>query len=198
MPSGTNATPNWRQHRRLRTMAGDRLVLATVPAEHRLEPVVSETLCEGGHGLGTGRHLSRVFCARRSDTPTHPTARARKEPKGSTPKAGSCQTAKDDGGKPGVRFLARSKRGTRFRTASLLGGTKQRRRRFWTPLVGRDQGRRRCWWRSPDVRTLAQNSRSVPTPGFRDDRPRSFPAFLPAFRKSQFSALSDKPKPMGM
>ncbi len=47
------------------------------------------------------------------------------------PQAGSCQTAKDDGGKPGVRFLARSKRGTRFRTASLLGGTKQRRRRFW-------------------------------------------------------------------
>ena len=68
------------------------------------------------------------------------------------PQAGSCQTAKDDGGKPGVRFLARSKRGTRFRTASLLGGTKQRRRRFWTPLVGRDQGRRRCWWRSPDDR----------------------------------------------
>jgi hypothetical protein len=54
-------------------------------------------------------------CARRSDTPTHATARARKEPTGSTPKAGSCQTAKDDGGKPGVRFLARSKRGTRFR-----------------------------------------------------------------------------------
>ena len=53
--------------------------------------------------------------ARRSDTPTHTTARARKEPTGSTPKAGSCQTAKDDGGKPGVRFLARSKRGTRFR-----------------------------------------------------------------------------------
>ena len=47
------------------------------------------------------------------------------------PQAGSCQTAKDDGGKPGVRFLARSKRGTRFRTASLLGGTKQRSRRFW-------------------------------------------------------------------
>ncbi len=40
--------------------------------------------------------------------------------------AGSCPRAKDDSGKPGARFFARSKRGTRFRTASLLGGTKQR------------------------------------------------------------------------
>jgi len=46
------------------------------------------------------------------------------------PQADSAQTTKDDGGKPGVRFLARSKRGTRFRTAPLLSGTKQRRRRF--------------------------------------------------------------------
>ena len=68
------------------------------------------------------------------------------------PQAGSCQTAKDDGGKPGVRFLARSKRGTRFRTASPLGGTRQRRRRFCSPWVGRDQGRRHCRWRSPDDR----------------------------------------------
>ena len=68
------------------------------------------------------------------------------------PQAGSCQTAKDDGGKPGVRFLARSKRGTRFRTTSLLGGTRQRRRRFCSPWVGRDQGRRHCRWRSPDDR----------------------------------------------
>ena len=44
--------------------------------------------------------------------------------------AGSRPTAKDDSGKSGVRLLARSKRGTRFRTSSLLGGTKQRRRRF--------------------------------------------------------------------
>ena len=68
------------------------------------------------------------------------------------PQAGSCQTAKDDGGKPGVRFLARSKRGTRFRTASPLGGTRQRRRRFCSPWVGREQGRRHCRWRSPDDR----------------------------------------------
>ena len=68
------------------------------------------------------------------------------------PQAGSCQTAKDDGGKPGMRFLARSKRGTRFRTASPLGGTRQRRRRFCSPWVGRDQGRRHCRWRSPDDR----------------------------------------------
>jgi len=33
---------------------------------------------------------------------------------------GSCQTAKDDGGKLGVRFLARSKRGTRFMPAWTL------------------------------------------------------------------------------
>ena len=50
------------------------------------------------------------FRARRSDTPTRATARTRKEPTGEHPQAGSCQTAKDDGGKPGVRFLARSKR----------------------------------------------------------------------------------------
>jgi hypothetical protein len=68
------------------------------------------------------------------------------------PQAGSCQTAKDDGGKPGARFLARPKRGTRFRTASPLGGTRQRRRRFCSPWVGRDQGRRHCRWRSPDDR----------------------------------------------
>ena len=68
------------------------------------------------------------------------------------PQAGSRQTAKDDGGKPGVRFLARSKRGTRFRTASPLGGTRQRRRRFCSPWVGRDQGRRHCRWHSPDDR----------------------------------------------
>ena len=29
------------------------------------------------------------------------------------------------------------------------------------PLVGRDQGRRRCWWRLPDNRNCALNSRSV-------------------------------------
>ncbi len=46
------------------------------------------------------------------------------------PQAGSCQTAKDDGGKPGVRFLARSKRGTRSMPAWLIVGTRQRRRRF--------------------------------------------------------------------
>ena len=68
-----------------------------------------------------------MILRRRSDTPTHATARRTRTDR-SHPQAGSCQTAKDDGGKPGVRFLARSKRGTRFRTASLLGGTRQRRR----------------------------------------------------------------------
>ena len=46
------------------------------------------------------------------------------------PQAGSCQTAKDDGGKRGVWFLARSKRGTRSMPAWLIVGTRQRRRRF--------------------------------------------------------------------
>jgi hypothetical protein len=41
--------------------------------------------------------------------------------------AGSSRTAEDGGGKPRVRFLARSKRGARFRTASLTGGTNQAR-----------------------------------------------------------------------
>jgi hypothetical protein len=66
--------------------------------------------------------------------------------------AGSCQITKDHGRKPGVRLLARSKRGTRFRSASLLGGIKQRGRRFCSLSVGRHQGTRRCWWRSPDDR----------------------------------------------
>ena len=71
------------------------------------------------------------------------------------PQAGSCQTAKDDGGKPGVRFLARSKRGTGFRTASPLAGTRQRRRRFCSPLVGRDQGRRHCRWARLTIETCS-------------------------------------------
>ena len=91
-------------------------------------------------------------CAPRSDTPTRATATAAQGTDAEHPQAGSCQTAKDDGGKPGVRFLARSKRGTRFRTTSLLGGTRQRGRRFCSPWVGRDQGRRHCRWRSPDDR----------------------------------------------
>ena len=39
-----------------------------------------------------------------------------------------------------------------LRTASLLGGMRQRRRRFCGPSLGRDQGRRHCSWRSPDDR----------------------------------------------
>jgi hypothetical protein len=42
-------------------------------------------------------------------TPTGATGRRARNRQGST-QAGSCQTAKDDSGKPGVRFLARSKR----------------------------------------------------------------------------------------
>ena len=101
---------------------------------------------------GIKRSERRAQNLSRSDTLPRATARARKEPTGSNPQAGSCQTAKDDYGKPGVRFLARSKRGTRFRTAPLLGGTRQSRRRFCSPWVGRDQGRRHCRWRSPDDR----------------------------------------------
>jgi hypothetical protein len=61
--------------------------------------------------------------------PTHPTpATAKdKETDGEHPQAGSCQTATDEGGKAGVGFLAQSKRGTRFRSSSLLSETKQRR-----------------------------------------------------------------------
>jgi hypothetical protein len=40
--------------------------------------------------------------------------------------AGSRRTATDHGRKPGVSPLVRSKRGTRLRTATLVGGTKQR------------------------------------------------------------------------
>ncbi len=45
--------------------------------------------------------------SRRADDTDSRDHRTRKKPTGSTPKAGSCQTAKDDGGKPGVRFAAR-------------------------------------------------------------------------------------------
>ena len=79
-------------------------------------------------GRNHPNRLSR--CARRSDDTDACHSQGAQRTGREHPQAGSCQTAKDDGGKPGVRFLARSKRGTRFRTASLLGGTKQRRRRF--------------------------------------------------------------------
>ncbi len=100
------------------------------------------------------KHSRRLKCAERASV-RHTDACHSQGAQGTDaehPQAGSCQTAKDDGGKPGVRFLARSKRGTRFRTTSLLGGTRQRRRRFCSPWVGRDQGRRHCRWRSPDDR----------------------------------------------
>ncbi len=97
---------------------------------------------------------SLFLCRLRSDDTDACTARSRKEPTGSTPQTGECQSAKDDSGKP-VReglFLARSGRRTGFRNASLLGETKPRRRRSCTPIIGRDQGWRRCWWRSTDDR----------------------------------------------
>jgi hypothetical protein len=106
-------------------------------------------------------HVHRCNCALRSDDTSDDTdARYSQDGQGTDreyPQAGSCQTAKDDGGRPGVKFLARSKRGTRSRTALLHVGKKQRRRRFCTPLVEREQGRRRCWWCSPDDR----NRRSI-------------------------------------
>ncbi len=100
---------------------------------------------------GPARHLSFLFRASVRHTDACHSQGAQGTDR-EHPQAGSCQTAKDDGGKPGVRSLARSKRGTRFRTASPLGGTRQRRRRFCSPWVGRDQGRRHFRWRSPDDR----------------------------------------------
>jgi hypothetical protein len=65
------------------------------------------------------------------------------------PQAASCQTAKDDGGKPGVRFLARSKRGTRSMPAWLIVGTRQRRRRFCASGWDEIKEGAAVWWRSP-------------------------------------------------
>jgi hypothetical protein len=71
---------------------------------------------------------------------------------GEHPQPGTPQTAEGDGGEPGVRLLTRSKRGTRFRTASLVGGTRQRKRLFCSPGVGRNQRVRHSRWRSPENR----------------------------------------------
>jgi hypothetical protein len=84
---------------------------------------------------------------------------------GEHPQPGSPQTAEGDDGEPGVGLLTRSKRGTRFRTASLVGGTRQRRRLFCSPGVGRDQGVKHCRWRSPDNRKWL-NSKRGPNPTF--------------------------------
>ena len=106
-----------------------RIIAQDSVASISAEPV---TIAPGGRNLvvRTDCHVVRRPTHRRAPQPG---ARNRQ----GAPQAGSCQTAKDDGGKPGVRFLARSKRGTRFRTASLLGGTRQRRRRFCSPWVGK-------------------------------------------------------------
>jgi hypothetical protein len=72
--------------------------------------------------IDTDARREALRCFGRSDTPTRATAWPSNEPRGSTLKCGSWRTAKHDSGKSGVRFLARSKRGIRFRTASLLGG----------------------------------------------------------------------------
>jgi hypothetical protein len=58
------------------------------------------------------RRSERAFARVESDTPD---ARYRQDEQRTDrehAQAGSCQTAKDEGGKPGVRFLDRSKRGT--------------------------------------------------------------------------------------
>ncbi len=63
--------------------------------------------------------------------------------------AGSCQRAKEASAKPGVRFLARSKRGTRSVPAWLIGGTRQRRRRFCASGWEETNERAAVSWRSP-------------------------------------------------
>jgi hypothetical protein len=102
------------------------------------------------HRLALIRHrsfLSRVG----PPTPTRATDKAQG---GDTEhlQAGLRLTTKDHGRKLGLSLLARSKRGTRFRTASLRGGSKHRKRRLGSPSVGRDQGTRRCRRCPPDDR----------------------------------------------
>ena len=73
---------------------------------------------------------------------------------------GSCQKAMKDRGKPGVRFLAQSKRGVRSMPAWLIGGTRQRRRRFCASGWEDTTERVAVWWRSPKDGKLALISRS--------------------------------------
>ena len=77
---------------------------------------------------------------------------------------GSCQKAKEDGGKPGVTFLARSKRGTRSMPAWLIGGTRQIRRRFCASSCKETKEGVAVWWRSPKDGKLALISRSDSSP----------------------------------
>ena len=65
---------------------------------------------------------------------------------------GSCQKAKEDVGKPVVRFLARSNRRTRSMPAWLIGETRQRRRRFCASGWEATKEGAAVWWRSPNDR----------------------------------------------
>ena len=71
------------------------------------------------------------------------------------PQAASCHTANDDGGKPGVRFLARSKRGTRSMPAWIIVGTTQRRRRYCASGWEESKEGAAVWWHSPKDGNLA-------------------------------------------
>jgi integrase len=110
-----------------------------------------------GLRLGEGLHLQVGDIANARDTDARQSQGA---PGADTEhlQAGSRQTAKKHAGKPHVRLLAGSKRGTGFRTASLVGRTKQKRRRFCSPSMGTEHGTRRCRWSSPDDR----NARRIP------------------------------------
>jgi hypothetical protein len=81
--------------------------------------------------VAVGRPIAPLFLPLARVGPTTPKrapATALDEPTRSL-QPGSCRIAKDGRDKTAVRFLAWSKRGTSFRTTSLLGGSKRRRRR---------------------------------------------------------------------
>ena len=105
-------------------------------------------------GLAVSKHSRRLKCAERASV-RHTDACYSQDAQGTDRGAPPSWLMSDSQGRRWQtrREVPRSIEKTKsFMTASLLGGTRQRRRRFGAPSVGRDQGRRHCSWRSPDDR----------------------------------------------
>ena len=85
-------------------------------------------MSSGAYSPRAGHLEPGAFCATVRRNPTRATARGRKESTQSTPKLAHVKK-RQDGGKPGVRFLDRSKRGIRSMPAWLVSGTRRRRKR---------------------------------------------------------------------
>jgi hypothetical protein len=115
-----------------------------------LSPIVHATLALA-RSQSSGRRALDIPkpCARRSDDTEARHSQGTQGIDTEHSETGSCQKSKEDGGKPGVSFLTRSKGGTRSMPAWLIGGTRQRRRRFCASGWEETKEGAAVWWRSP-------------------------------------------------